>query len=59
VTRDRLRSARIESPNELDILITREFDAPVALVFDVLTNPEHVSIWGAYRLIPFEGVVEV
>jgi uncharacterized protein YndB with AHSA1/START domain len=46
------RSARIEFPNELDILITREFDAPIALVFDVLTKPEHVSIWGAYPSEP-------
>ena len=35
----------IEFPNELEILITREFDAPIALVFDVLTKPEHVSKW--------------
>jgi len=40
-------SARIEFPNELDVLITRKFDAPIALVFDVLTKPEHVSKWGA------------
>jgi uncharacterized protein YndB with AHSA1/START domain len=47
VTPNRHGSARIEFPNELDILITREFDAPIALVFDVLTKPEHVSKWGA------------
>jgi hypothetical protein len=47
VTHDRHRSARIEFPNELDILITRQFDAPIALVFDVLTSPEHVSKNGA------------
>jgi uncharacterized protein YndB with AHSA1/START domain len=47
VTADRHRSARIEFPNELEVLITREFDAPIALVFDVLTKPEHVSKWGA------------
>ena len=35
-------SAVIEFPNELKILITREFEAPIALVFDVFTNPEHV-----------------
>jgi uncharacterized protein YndB with AHSA1/START domain len=35
-------SAVIEFPNELEILITREFEAPIALVFDVFTNPEHV-----------------
>ena len=47
MTISRHGSARIEFPNELDILITREFDAPIALVFDVLTKPEHVSNWGA------------
>jgi uncharacterized protein YndB with AHSA1/START domain len=45
-------TAHIEFPNELDILITREFDAPIALVFDVLTKPEHVSKWGAYPSDP-------
>jgi uncharacterized protein YndB with AHSA1/START domain len=47
VTPNRHGSARVEFPNELDVLITREFDAPIALVFDVLTKPEHVSKWGA------------
>jgi uncharacterized protein YndB with AHSA1/START domain len=37
----------MEFPSELDVLITREFDAPIALVFDVLTKPQHVSRWGA------------
>jgi uncharacterized protein YndB with AHSA1/START domain len=52
VTASRRGSAHIEFPNELEILITREFDAPIALVFDVLTKPEHVSIWGAYPSDP-------
>jgi uncharacterized protein YndB with AHSA1/START domain len=47
MTPNRQRSARIEFPNELEVLITREFDAPIALVFDVLTKPEHVCNWGA------------
>lgn len=38
-----------ELPNDLEILITRVFDAPIALVFDVLTKPEHVSKWFAPR----------
>jgi uncharacterized protein YndB with AHSA1/START domain len=42
VTLKRDGSAVIEFPNELEILITREFEAPIALVFDVFTNPEHV-----------------
>ena len=32
----------IEFPSELEILITREFHAPIELVFDVLTQAEHV-----------------
>ena len=40
-------SAHVEFPNEHDVLVTRKFDAPIALVFDVLTRPEHVSRWGA------------
>jgi uncharacterized protein YndB with AHSA1/START domain len=47
VTPNRRGSARIEFPSELEILITRQFDAPIALVFDVVTKPEYVSRWGA------------
>jgi uncharacterized protein YndB with AHSA1/START domain len=47
VTPDRHGPAVIEFPSELEILITRKFDAPIALVFDVLTKPEHVSKWFA------------
>ena len=42
-------SSVIEFPNELEIVTTREFDAPLELVFDVLTKPEHVSKWFAPR----------
>lgn len=31
-----------EYPRALEIVTTRSFDAPIALVFDVLTKPEHV-----------------
>ena len=47
MTPDRHGSAVIELPSDLEIVITREFDAPVELVFDVLTKPEHVSKWFA------------
>jgi uncharacterized protein YndB with AHSA1/START domain len=46
-------SSVIEYPSELEIVTTREFDAPIALVFDVFTKPEHVRNWFA----PFECVV--
>ena len=42
VTPKRRAPARIEFPNDLEIVLTREFDAPIQLVFDVLTKPEHL-----------------
>jgi uncharacterized protein YndB with AHSA1/START domain len=42
MTPKRHGSSVIEFPNDLEILLTREFDAPIELVFDVLTKPEHV-----------------
>jgi uncharacterized protein YndB with AHSA1/START domain len=42
VTPQRHGPAHIEFPNDLEIVLTREFDAPIQLVFDVLTKPEHV-----------------
>ena len=47
MTPTRHGSTFIEYPSELEILTTREFDAPIELVFDVLTKPEHVSKWFA------------
>ena len=32
-------------PSEREIVITRVFDAPRALLFDALTKPEHVRHW--------------
>jgi uncharacterized protein YndB with AHSA1/START domain len=40
-------SAVIKFPSALEIVTTRYFDAPIELVFEVLTKPEHVSKWGA------------
>ncbi len=53
MTATRHGSSVIEYPNELEVVTTREFDAPIALVFDVLTKPEHVRHWFA----PFADVV--
>jgi uncharacterized protein YndB with AHSA1/START domain len=53
VTPDRHGSSVVEFPSELEIVTTREFDAPITLVFDVLTKPEHVRNWFA----PFESEV--
>jgi uncharacterized protein YndB with AHSA1/START domain len=53
VTPNRHGSAVVEYPSDLEIVTTREFDAPLELVFDVLTKPEHVRNWFA----PFTDVV--
>ena len=44
-----------EYPNDLEIVQTREFKAPIELVFDVLTKPEHLRNWFA----PFEDQLTV
>ena len=46
-------SAVIKFPNDLEIVVTREFDAPAELVFDVSTKPEHVR----KTLAPFDEEV--
>jgi uncharacterized protein YndB with AHSA1/START domain len=48
-------TAVIEYPNDLEIVTTRKFDAPIELVFDVLTKPEHVRNWFA----PFEDTLTI
>jgi uncharacterized protein YndB with AHSA1/START domain len=53
VTPNRHGSAVREYPTDLEIVTIREFDAPLELVWDVLTKPEHVRHWFA----PFECVV--
>ena len=42
MTSNRHGSAVITFPSDLAIAVTREFDAPIQLVFDVFTKPEHV-----------------
>ena len=55
MTPNRHGAASIEFPNELEILLTRDLEAPIELVFDVLTKPEHVRNWFA----PFEDKMTV
>ncbi len=48
-------TALVAFPSDLEIVVTREFDAPVELVFDAMTKPEHVVNWFA----PFEETMTV
>lgn len=42
---DRRGSATVTLPSDHEIRITRVFDAPAQVVFDVWTTPEHVRRW--------------
>ena len=41
-------SAEITLPSDTEILITRQFDAPAALVFKALTTPDLVKRWWGF-----------
>ena len=58
MTPNRHGSAVHEYPNELEIVTTRAFDAPIELVFDVLTKPEHVRHWFAPFTDRGDGVLD-
>lgn len=45
MTTTRHGSATVEFPSDHEVLITRTFDAPAELLFDALTDPQHVSVW--------------
>lgn len=42
-------SAVISTPDDTSIVITREFNAPRALVWEAFTRPEHVARWWGLR----------
>jgi uncharacterized protein YndB with AHSA1/START domain len=39
------KTLKITTPSDLEIAMTRAFDAPRHLVFDAMTRPEHVKRW--------------
>jgi uncharacterized protein YndB with AHSA1/START domain len=39
------KTLKITTPSDLEIAMTRVFDAPRLLVFDAMTKPEHVRRW--------------
>lgn len=49
MTIDRSGSAEVTLPTDTEIMITRKFDAPAELVFDVWTAPEHVRNWWGWE----------
>ncbi len=45
-------SATIDLSTEREVKIQRAFDAPMSLVFDALTKPEHVRLWFSADGVP-------
>ena len=39
------KSFEVSTPSEMEIRMTRLFDAPRQLVFEAMTKPEHVKRW--------------
>ncbi len=46
---DRRGSAVVTLPSDREIVITRQFDAPAALIFKAYTTPELVKRWWGYE----------
>ncbi|HYH51495.1 MAG TPA: SRPBCC family protein [Acidimicrobiia bacterium] len=42
-------SATITTPSDTEILITRQFDAPAALIFKAMTTPDLVKRWYGFE----------
>lgn len=49
----------VSTPSEVEIAITRLFDAPAALVFEALTKPEHVKQWWGVFADHYVSVCEI
>jgi uncharacterized protein (TIGR03086 family) len=54
-TSSRRGSAVVTLPSDTEILITRAFDAPKALVWEAVTRPEHVLRWWGPEWSPLES----
>ena len=46
------KTLKITTPSDLEIAMTRMFDAPRHLVFDAMTKPEHVRRWLRWTEMP-------
>jgi uncharacterized protein YndB with AHSA1/START domain len=55
VTPSRRRSSSMQFPSDLEIVHTRDFEAPIQLVFDVMTKEEHIR----HTIAPFGEEVTV
>ena len=49
MTQSQSNTLKVTTPSDLEILMTREFNAPPHLVFDAWIKPEHVARWFGLR----------
>jgi uncharacterized protein YndB with AHSA1/START domain len=49
MTAARSDAMKVTTPSDREIVLTRDFDAPRALVFDAFTQPEHLARWWGLR----------
>jgi len=49
VTTTSNRPVKLTMPSDRELIITRDFDAPRALVFEAISKPEHVKRWYGLR----------
>jgi uncharacterized protein YndB with AHSA1/START domain len=52
MTTTRHGSATIDLSSDREVMIQRAFEAPMSLVFDALTKPEHVRVWFSADGVP-------
>jgi uncharacterized protein YndB with AHSA1/START domain len=48
------KTLKITLPSDLEFAMTREFDAPRHLVFDAMTQPQHIRRWFGCAEYPLE-----
>ena len=49
MTEQNTSASTLSTPSDLEIVMTRVFDAPRALVFEAYTDPRHVPHWWGLR----------
>ena len=49
-------AATLTMPSERELVITRVFDAPPKLVWEAMTNPDHLKHWYGWRTMTMSVV---
>jgi uncharacterized protein YndB with AHSA1/START domain len=59
MTQPQSNTLTVTTPSDLEIVMTREFDAPRRLVFEAWTKPEHVARWFGLRNEKTEAEIDL